>query len=112
MAMNPFAAAWLEAASDLGLRVVHPFSFTSTDGKAATTVGVFLPDFGFAGMLLTCRFDSDEVHEIADSSDFGRSSLNPHHYEPYLRDTYIEALNDWGWCGKGTPPDFFNSSPS
>jgi hypothetical protein len=97
---NSMACAWIEAATDLGIRVVHPFTFTTRLGIVATTIGVYLPDFGgAAGTLLTCRFDADEVYEAAEETDYFRSALNPRHYEPYRRATFIEALNDWGWFG-------------
>jgi len=98
--MNAMARAWLDAADDLGIRVIHPFSFTTKSGIAGTTRGVFLPDFGSpAGALLLCRFDSEELHRLAEDTDFFESALNPQSYEPYRRDLYIETLNDWGWFG-------------
>ena len=45
------ARAWLDAAADLGVRVVHPSTFMNRLEVAATNFGVFLPDFGnVAGM--------------------------------------------------------------
>lgn len=110
--MNPMATAWLQAASDLGIRVVHPFTFTSRTGSTATTSGVYLPDFGApAGTLLTCRFDGDEVYDAAEETDFFRSALSPHSYEPYNREHFIEALNDWGWFGPpGSKPSWFTGA--
>src|SRR5690242_16620446 len=97
---NPMAQAWLDAAKDLGIRVEHPFTFTTKSGVTATTNGVFLPDFGNpAGTLLLCRFDADEVYDLAEEADFYGSSLNPDSYEPYRRELYIDTLNDWGWTG-------------
>ncbi|HEY2589849.1 MAG TPA: hypothetical protein VGI81_29160 [Tepidisphaeraceae bacterium] len=103
------AQAWLEAAGDLGIRVVHPFSFTNRLGVRATTVGVHLPDFGApAGTLLTCRFDPDDIDEAADETDFFQAALSPHWYEPYRREIFVDALNDLGWFGPAdaTPPWF------
>lgn len=106
--LNPMAQAWLEAAGDLGIRVVHPARFITAKGTLATTQGVFLPDFGSEqGTLLTCRFDPDEVHEVAERADYFQSTLSPHHYEPYQRSTFVAALNDWGWFGSSSPPDWF-----
>jgi len=98
--MNSFAKAWFEAAEDLNIRVIHPFSFKTQNDVEAETVGVFLPDFGsIYGTLLTCRFDSDEVMDLADETIYFCSALNPHSYEPYDRKLYVETLNDWGWFG-------------
>jgi hypothetical protein len=107
--MNPMAQAWLDAAHDLGIRVEHPFCFTSRSGTTATTQGIYLPDFGSpSGTLLTCRFDGDAVCELADDSDYFQSGLNPHSYEPYDRSLFIDTLNDWGWFGATTdPPAWF-----
>jgi hypothetical protein len=110
---NPMAQAWLRAANDLDIRVQHPFTFTTSTGAVATTHGVFLPDFGSpAGTLLLCRFDADDVCELAEDTQFFRSALNPQHYEPYRRDLYIETLNDWGWFGSASPPpSWFTGAP-
>lgn len=63
-------------------------------------MGVFVPDFGLpTGTLLTCRFDPDEIDELADDTECYRSWLNPKSYEPYRRKMYIDTLNDWGWYG-------------
>ena len=84
------ARAWLDAAEDLGIRARHPFTFTTKSGVAATTSGVYLPDFGApAGALLLCRFDPDELYELVADTDFFESALNPHSYEPYRRDLYV-----------------------
>lgn len=97
---NPMAQAWIDASNDLGIVVVHPFKFRTNNGNEATTQGVFLPDFGSPdGTLLLCRFDSDEIGELAEDLDYFQSGLSPFHYEPYQQEVFIEALNDWGWFG-------------
>jgi hypothetical protein len=110
---NPMAQAWLTAASDLHIRVQHPFTFATSTGATATTQGVFLPDFGSpAGTLLLCRFDDDDVDELAEDTRFFLSAINPQYYEPYRRDLYIETLNDWGWFGSASArPSWFTGSP-
>lgn len=98
--MNSFAEAWLDAARDLGIRVIHPVSFQTNDGVKVESVGAFLPDFGSKnGTLLTCRFDTDDIIELEEDTDYYGSGLNPNCYEPYDREQYIETLNDWGWFG-------------
>ena len=97
---NPMAQAWLDAAADLGIRVVHPFAFVTKAGQPGKTCGVYLPDFGSPlGTVLACRFDSDDVEELLDDTEYLLSGLNPRHYEPYSRETFVRALNDWGWFG-------------
>ncbi len=95
--MNSFAKAWLDAAQDLGIRVIHHVLVQTNHGVKFESAGVLLPDFGSQnGTLLTCRFDSDEVLDLADDTEYFGSALNPQCYEPYDRETYIETLNDWG----------------
>lgn len=108
--MNKFVQAWLEAAKDLNIRVIHPFTFKTHTGVEVESVGVYLPDFGSKnGTLLTCRFDSDEIMDIADETNYYQSGLNPHSYEPYERELYIDTLNDWGWFGvKTDAPEWFS----
>jgi hypothetical protein len=110
---NPMAQAWLDAASDLGIRVQHPFMFTTTAGVTAITQGAFLPDFGNPeGTLLTCRYDADDVYELADQTEYYRSALNPQSYEPYRRELYIDTLNDWGWFGDDSSrPLWYTAAP-
>ena len=102
------AQAWIDAARDLGIRVEHPFQFRSPDGADVTTQGVYLPDFGSeSGALLTCRLDPDSVRAAADETDYFQSTLNPNRYEPYSRPVFISALDDWGWFGPSSPPEWF-----
>lgn len=110
---NPMAQAWLDAARDPGIRVQHPFSFSTPAGATATTQGVFLPDFGSPdGTLLTCRFDPADVCELAEQTPCVTSALNPHSYEPYRRALYIDTLNDWSWFGDPSArPPWFTGSP-
>lgn len=108
--MNTFAKAWLDAAKDLNIRVIHPVTFITHEGVEVESVGVLLPDFGSSnGILLTCRFDSDEVMDLAYKTDFYQSGLNPHSYEPYNRELYVDTLEDWGWFGKpNEAPEWFS----
>jgi len=110
--MNSFAKAWQDAAKDLGIRVIHPVSFQTNHGVQVESAGVLLPDFGSQnGTLLTCRFDTDEVMELADDTEYYRSGLNPHSYEPYDRKRYIETLNDWGWfASPQDAPEWFSGA--
>lgn len=106
---NPAAQAWIDASNDLGIRYIHPFTYRTKDGREYTTTGGLLPDFGGPiGTLLRTRFDPETMDSTDDDTDYYSSGLNPHCYEPYRRDVYIETLNDWGWFGEGSPPDWFS----
>jgi hypothetical protein len=105
---NPAAQAWINASHDLGIRYIHPFTFSTRDGQKLTTTGGRLPDFGGPqGTLLLTRFDPDWTHEADSDINYYSSGLNPKYYEPYRRKRYIELLNDWGWFGMGIPPKWF-----
>ncbi len=68
--------------------------------KKTITVGVYLPDFGPpVGTLLLCRFDDDELDELADETEYFMSGLSCDYYEPYNRERFIRTLSDWGWYG-------------
>ena len=110
--MNSFAQAWIDAENDLNIKVIHPFKFETQNGDIVETVGIYLPDFGSKnGTLLTCRFDSDEVMDLGDDSNYYSSALSPYHYEPYKREVYIETLNDWGWFSSpNEAPKWFKGS--
>jgi hypothetical protein len=109
---NPAAKAWINASKDLGIIYIHPFTFKTKDGNQVETTGGLLPDFGGPnGTLLQTRFDSDDVYEAEENSaiDYYSSGLNPHSYEPYNRELYIETLIDWGWFGKANPPSWYKT---
>lgn len=97
---NPAAQAWIDASHDLGIEFVHPFTFTTKGGRKFTTTGGLVSHFGSpTGTLVITRYDSVEVSEASEDTDFCLTGLNPNSYEPYHRDTYIETLNEWGWFG-------------
>jgi hypothetical protein len=105
---NPAAQAWIDASRDLGIRYIHPFTFTTRDGRRLTTTGGWLPDFGGPqGTLLLTRFDPCWMDVDDSEVRYYSSALNPRDYEPYRRPRYIETLNDWGWFGAATPPPWF-----
>ena len=108
---NPAAQAWIEASRDLGFRFIHPFTFTTRDGRQLTTTGGWLPDFGGPhGTILLTRFDPDSMAGCEDDTDFYSSGLNPEYYEPYRREVYMRTPNDWGWFGAGSPPSWFSGT--
>jgi len=105
---NPAAQAWIEASRDLGIRYIHPYTFTTKDGRSLTTTGGSLPDFGSPhGTLLRTRFDPEWMDDIEEADCYFSSGLSPFNYEPYSREHFIETLNDWGWFGDGPPPSWF-----
>ena len=101
------SVAWAIAASDLGIRVTAPFSETDRFGSAVEFVA-HVRDFGAASGTLvwhmpdplpTARLQCNVVYFI--------SALNPAIYAEYDRARFIALLTQWGWTGKGEPPDWY-----
>ena len=68
---NPAAQAWINASHDLGIRYIHPFTFSTRDGRKLTTTGGWLPDSGGPqGTLLLTRFHSNGL--LAAANQLGR----------------------------------------
>jgi hypothetical protein len=88
--------AWLEAAKDLGIRVVAPFKVQGTEPETATYEAHIL-DFGgprgtVAGVL------DDQLHDCRVTHGFYCTNLSAS-YRQYNRQHFIDTLNDWGWFG-------------
>jgi hypothetical protein len=108
---NPMAHAWLTAAEDLQIRVVHPFEFRTRTGAIGRTMGVYLPDFGSPnGTIVLSRFDPDDIEDLIEDASYFSSGLNPRTYEPYKRQLYIQTLSDWGWYGTSASPTWYDPS--
>jgi hypothetical protein len=98
--------AWQEAARDLQITFVSPYTF-SHDGIDHEVTGL-LPDFGSAkGTLIASPSDADEARDAAWCSDYYTSVLNPYHYNRYDRDRFVETLRGVGMDGKGRPPAWY-----
>src|SRR6185437_5970466 len=87
--------AWQEAATDLGVTIRQV-------GDA-----VLVSDFGSeGGMLCAVRRGEEEWSALRDEAEplgAGSSSVGTT-YLRYDRESYIDMLSDWGWCGGGAPP--------
>jgi hypothetical protein len=94
--------AWLAAAKELGIEVVAPFTLKTSDGQAHEFLALVRNFGGGVGTLVT-SLDNDEVDAgVTDDTGYNWSALNTSTYATYDRETFIEALEDWGWSG---PPD-------
>jgi hypothetical protein len=98
IATAPMALAWRDAATDLGITFESPFMVRHPAG--GLWCAGRLPDFGSAtGTIIASRECDERILDIADEQGFFAPGLSPAHYERYVRDLFIEALNDWGWFG-------------
>jgi len=108
------AAAWLEAADDLGVRVETGGGLSDHEGRRYDFV-VVLPDFGGPGGAAVLVDRPDSVHmvrlrRLAKSHGVFLSFVRDG-YESYDRDLFIVTLNDWQWHGVGDPPAWYIGTP-
>jgi hypothetical protein len=90
------SAAWLEAARDLGIRVVAPFTMhVSEDEKV--TYEAHLLDFGGPKGMVVGVLD-DKLQDCRSTQGYYCSNLATS-YRLYERKHFIDTLNDWGWYG-------------
>ena len=95
---NKISDAWSQAAADLGIRVIAPFTLIA--GDKALNFEAFVPDFGSTeGAVVMSEVSERKL-------DRWCSILYPS-YRQYERARFIDTLNDWGWFGAGKAPDWF-----
>jgi hypothetical protein len=93
---------WEIAANDLELEIIAPFMlFLSSNTQIKAEF--LLKNFGAAkGMIVIKQYDqvAPYVDEIV-KDGYGFSVLDePGENEKYIRDDFLEILNDWGWSGE------------
>lgn len=100
------AKEWMKAAKDLGFSFVSPFKIKHNE-EMISFAGL-VENFGSEkGMLIFCSKSwRVQAHaNAAESQGYGFSCLSvPNDNELYDKQTFIDVLNDWGWCNKGEPP--------
>ena len=108
------ARAWETAATDLDIRVTHPFVLRSATAQDHFTFIALVHGFGSpAGTLLvTTAEESTPLAHAARSAGYFASLLNPDAYRRYDRELFIETLNDWGYFGSEHPPSWYTGAPS
>jgi len=94
---DQIVAAWREAASRLGVRVVAPHSLELTDGTVLV-VEAFLPDFGGPHGAVAVALDDNERCERATGSNCFVSQLASG-YRRFDVELFRDTLNDWQWFG-------------
>ena len=102
------ANAWLEAADDLGIRVVAPFRLVTGDGEV--WFEAFIPDFGGPKGTIAGSIENP-VPNSRQQLGYFPSDLGPS-YRGYVRQFFIDTLNDWGWFGEeGKKPRWYTGQP-
>ena len=104
------AAAWREAAADLGV-TFEEGGLLETDGQGYPYLGIVV-GFGSARGMLLFADDRDlwDRGRAAREQGYGWSVLSTS-YEHYDRAWFVETLDDWGWCGEGAPPAWYTGRP-
>jgi len=104
------AAAWRQAADDLGVRGETEESLSDSEGRQEGCA-VVLPDFGGPGGAAVLIDDPIPVRLLTlrrAASNHGLFiSFVSDEFETYDRDLFIRTLNDWQWHGMGDPPPWY-----
>lgn len=94
MTDKDISQAWLEAAEDLGIRVVAPFTLQS---DTSVTFEAHVMDFGGPKGTVVGVLD-DKLVDCRAAQGFYTSNLAPS-FRNYERQHFVDTLNDWGWYG-------------
>jgi hypothetical protein len=97
--------AWTQAAADLEIRVVAPFTLTTTNGEPILFEAHILDCGGPKGLIVGNQ--ESEFGGARKASGYYYSNLYPG-YRRYDRQLFVDTLNDWGWFGeKGAEPTWY-----
>jgi hypothetical protein len=103
--------AWLEAAKDLGIRVVAPFTLEVAPGEATMFEAHILDFGGPKGAVVGILEDDPPWKDIRKRDGYYGSNLGPH-YRQYKRQLFIDTLNDWQWFGESQgQPAWYTGKP-
>jgi len=97
-------AALQEASEDLGFRLVTPFDAAAAGGNQVRIEG-YLPDFGGPEGIAIVSF----ARRLKLGSLKLPMSILPKEYRKYRRKLFVAALRDFGWFGRGVPPEWLGS---
>lgn len=108
------AAAWCDAAVDLGIDVVAPYSLTRpeyTRLELPALVKRFGRPHGTVADVFSNTIGSGQLGESLLQDDYFYSLINPDVYVAYERDAFVEALVDWGWFdSQAAPRDWYSDA--
>ena len=101
--------AWKKAAVDLGITVVAPVSLIA-DNRQTEWFEAHIVDFGGPKGTVVGNQDS-ALNDTRKNLGYYASNLFPS-YRVYVRQNFIDTLNDWGWFGdEGQAPDWYSGDP-
>jgi hypothetical protein len=95
-------AAWLEAAHDLGLRIIAPYLLVDENNGTEFECISLVKDFGSAqGTIVATRHShSGPIQSVAQQQGRFCSFIDENAYAEYERKLFIGTLDDWGWFGE------------
>jgi hypothetical protein len=92
------AAAWKQAAADLGIQFTSPFVFTGPDGSGHEYLGL-VHQFGQRiGAVISVVDEPSMRLPNPQGDDYFWSVLGPA-YLNYERQLFVDTLNDWQFSG-------------
>jgi hypothetical protein len=100
--------AWEKARLELGVRVDAPAD-VSIGGVLHDCVA-FVPDFGSANGTAILHESSPAPGESRLPSDPFVSRVTDS-YARFDHQLFVDTLNDWGWFGSDSPPDWYTGAP-
>src|SRR5215471_18844373 len=95
--------AWRQAAADLRIRVTAPIT-VEVRLREAAEFRALVHDFGGPMGTLVCSMDDSSPRRFG---DYFVSAVNPEVYQHYDRQTFVDALEVWGWFGEDAPPTWY-----
>lgn len=103
---DQISKAWLNAATDLGIRVVAPFRL-KLGRNESLMYEAHIVDFGGPKGIIVGLIERDHTGDVRCRHGYGSSDLSPE-YRKYKRELFIDTLNDWKWFGqKGGEPSWY-----
>jgi len=101
--------AWGQAADDLGIRVIAPFSLKLPGGDVLLAEAHIL-DFGKQGGAIALSEKNRLDNEFRRLNRW--CSVLSELYQTYERELFIETLDDWMWFGeRGGEPSWYTGTP-
>jgi hypothetical protein len=101
--------AWVEAAADLGIRVLAPFQVTTDEGNIFI-FEAYIAEFGSPQGTVVGNIDN-RIPGVRQNNGFFAADLGPS-YRIYARQLFLDTLNDWGWFGdEGKEPPWYTGQP-
>lgn len=101
--------AWRQTATELGIRVVAPVELSTENGETEWFEAHIL-DFGGPKGTIVAKLDGG-LDDIRTRLGYFPSNLSST-YRVYVREYFIDTLNDWGWFGElGNEPLWYTGKP-